>query len=139
MNRRQELQQEYKETAVQAGIFQIRNLSNGKVFLKSSPNLKTMSGQRFQLESNAHRNKVLQQEWNNFGKDAFVFEILETLSQEELSSLLAKDRLRQLEEKWINQLQPFGERGYHSRTFARRYTGDFRAGCPGSFTRLRPR
>ncbi len=113
MDRRDELKQQYKHVEVQAGVFQIRNLRNGKIFLKATLNLTTINGQLFQLNANSHRNTLLQQEWNTFGQDAFVVEILETLSQQELTSLRAKDILRHLEEKWLNTLSPYGEHGYH--------------------------
>jgi len=110
---RRELKQQYKETEVLAGVFQIRNRQNGKIYLCSNMNLKVMNRQQFQLELHSHPNKQLQHEWISDGKEAFVFEILETLSKEDRESLRAKDLLQKLEEKWLNQLQPFGERGYH--------------------------
>ena len=71
MDKKKELKLLYKEMKITAGIFQIKNLKNQKVFIKSSRNLKTMNGQQFQLEHGSHRNKKLQQEWNEFGKESF--------------------------------------------------------------------
>ena len=113
MDHKKELKLLYKETKIRAGIFQIKNIKNEKVFIKGSMNLETMKGQQFQLEHNSHINKLLQQEWNKFGKESFVFEVLEVLEQEKDVYFDAKDALRKLEEKWLDQLQPFGERGYH--------------------------
>jgi hypothetical protein len=117
---KKELKQLYKDTKITAGIFQIKNLKNQKVFLKSSTNLKTMNGQQFQLENNSHINKLLQQEYNTLGKESFVFEVLEVLKQKEGDYLDTKDALRKLEEKWLNQLQPFGDRGYHQPNTAKK-------------------
>lgn len=113
MDKKKELKNLYKEIKITAGIFQIKNLKNQKTFIKSSRNLKTMNGQHFQLEHGGHPNKKLQQEWNEFGKEAFVFEVLEVLKPQEEAYFNEKDALKKLEEKWLDQLQPFGESGYH--------------------------
>jgi len=113
MDNKKELKMLYKEIKITGGIFQIKNLINQKIFIKSSKNLKTMNGQQFQLEHGSHQNKKLQQEWNEFGKESFVFEILEVLKSNEDAFFNEKDALKKLEEKWLIQLQPFGESSYH--------------------------
>ncbi|AEG60971.1 GIY-YIG nuclease family protein [Desulforamulus ruminis] len=113
MDHKKELKQIYKENKTPAGVFQIKNMQNEKVFLKSCLDFNIMNGQRFQLEHNCHQNKLLQQEWNTFGPDSFVFEVLEVLKQKEEGYFNAKDALKKLEEKWLDQLQPFDPRGYH--------------------------
>lgn len=55
----------------------------------------------------------LQKEWNEYGESAFVFEVLETYSPEDESVYSQKDILIKLKQKWLNQLKPFGERGYN--------------------------
>lgn len=112
MNYKKDLKRIYKEIKVEAGIFQIKNIKNQKVFIKTSRNLKTINGLQFQLEHGSHSNKRLQQEWNQFGKESFVFEVLEVLKPKEVEYFNEKDALKKLEEKWLDQLQPFGDRGY---------------------------
>ncbi len=113
MDRKKELKQLYKEAEIPAGVYQIKNTSNQKVFIGSSMNLNGMNGQRFQLEMGSHRNKKLQQEWQEFGAEAFVFEVLETLKKKEEGYFDARGVLKKLEAKWLDQLQPFGDRGYN--------------------------
>ncbi|MNH44279.1 hypothetical protein D3C79_1063980 [compost metagenome] len=72
-----------------------------------------MNGKQFQLEMGGHMNKALQQEWNEYGKDAFEFEVLELLKKKEGEFVDSKDALQKLKDKWIEELQPFGERGYN--------------------------
>lgn len=115
MNRRQELQQQYKDTKQEAGVFQIRNTSNGKVWIVSTKNLRSMNGKRLELAMSTHLNKALQKEWNEFGGDAFAIEVLEVLQVKETGYFDANDALKKLEEKWLEQLQPFDERGYNKR------------------------
>ncbi|GGA13445.1 hypothetical protein GCM10008018_67930 [Paenibacillus marchantiophytorum] len=115
MNRRQELQMQYKETKQEAGVFQVRNTVNNKLWVDSTRNLRSMNGKRMQLEMGGHMNKELQKEWNEFGSDAFVMEVLEVLEVKETGYFDEKDALRKLEEKWLEQIQPFDERGYNKR------------------------
>jgi GIY-YIG catalytic domain len=113
MNRRDELKQQYKEIEIKAGIYQIKNTQNGKVFIGSTRNVKTLNGKRFELKAGASYNKELQQEWNEYGEDAFVIEMLETIKVDEEKYNNLKKDLEKLEEKWLEKLQPFGERGYN--------------------------
>ncbi len=113
VNRRDELKQQYKETKTEAGVYQIKNIKNDKIFIGSTMNLKTINGKRFELRLGSHKNQMLQKDWNEFGEEAFVFEVLETLKIKEDGYFDAKYELEKLEEKWIDRLQPFGERGYN--------------------------
>ena len=113
MDRKQELKRQYKETKTQAGVYQIRNTKNEKTFIESTMNLKTINGKRFTLDMGTYQNKQLQMEWKEFGDEAFVFEVLEILETPEDGYFDAKDALKKLKEKWLDKLQPFGERGYN--------------------------
>jgi len=115
MNRRKELQQQAKEIKIEAGIYQVRNKVNGKVFIESSMNLKTINGQEFMLDMGSHRNRKLQEEWKAFGKEAFVIEVLEVMKIKEGAGAFydPKDDLKKLHAEWLERIQPFGENGYH--------------------------
>lgn len=113
MDRKKELKQQYKEIKIEAGIFQIKNTKNNKIFIGSTRNLKTLNGTKFALENGAYTNKMLQKEWSEYGKEAFEMEVLEILKEKDDFYYNEKEELEKLEEKWLNQLQPFGERGYH--------------------------
>lgn len=113
MDRREELKRQAKEIKTEAGIYQIGNLPNGKVLIVSTRDFKTMNGKQFTLQMGSHDNKVLQQEWKEFGEDAFAFDVLEVLEQPESGYFDEKGALKKLEEKWLERLQPFGDRGYH--------------------------
>jgi hypothetical protein len=114
MDRKKELKQQYKEITVEAGVYQIKNLKNEKVFIGSTPNLKTLNGTKFMLENDGHSNKELQAEWSQFGKNAFEIEVLEILKKNDEDPYYnEKEELEKMEEKWVKQLQPYGERGYH--------------------------
>ncbi|WP_409341672.1 GIY-YIG nuclease family protein [Paenibacillus sp. MBLB4367] len=133
MNRREELLLNYEQTKRDMGIVRIRNEENGKLLLIPSPNIQgTINSQRFQLTSGVHRNKELQSEWKVCGETRFTIEVLELLdtgddvlfdyrdikSPEGMRADVVRDykkQLQALERKWLDELQPYGERGYHKK------------------------
>ena len=115
MKTRKEMHLEYKERVKPSGVFQVKNIANGKVLLGSSLNLEgPLNKHRFMLRVNGHLNKALQKDWNELGPDHFSFEILETVQIKDNPNFNLKDELTLLEEIWLEKLQPFGERGYNS-------------------------
>ncbi|MCQ6264220.1 GIY-YIG nuclease family protein [Fictibacillus sp. WQ 8-8] len=113
MDRKKELKQQYMETKIEAGVYLIRNTANQKIFIGSTRNLKTINGKRFELEQGSSMNKTLQEEWNEFGKDGFEFEVLEVLEKKDDGYFNEKKALEKLEYKWLQELKPFGGRGYN--------------------------
>nr|WP_243734971.1 DUF2087 domain-containing protein [Paenibacillus turpanensis] len=119
--KRKQLVADFMDSKRTIGVYQILNQANGKRFVGSSVRLDSiLARHRFTLQLGTHSNKVLQQEWKEYGEESFVFEILELLKPEEEEtrgrpiSRVSKEMLEKLEEKWIADLQPFGERGYNS-------------------------
>jgi hypothetical protein len=111
---RKELQREYQERMKPSGVYQVRNLSNGKVLLGSSLNLDgLLNRNRFMLRNNGHLNKELQKDWNELGPDQFVFDVLEVVQVQDDPNFNLKDELTLLEQIWLEKLHPFGERGYN--------------------------
>jgi predicted transcriptional regulator len=112
---RQDIKREYKERKKPAGVFQVKNIANGKMLLGSSLNLEgPLNGHKFMLTNGSHRNAALQEDWNTFGPDKFVFEILEVVKVKDDPNFNLIDELTLLEQIWIEKLQPFGERGYNT-------------------------
>lgn len=114
-DRKKELKQRYLEIKIEGGVYQIRNTINNKVLVMATPNFKTMNGRRMELRSGGFRNRRLQEEWKQYGEDAFVFEVLEVLPETEDPFFDKRGELSRLEEKWLERLQPYEERGYHLR------------------------
>ncbi|NEU32057.1 GIY-YIG nuclease family protein [bacterium LRH843] len=113
MDRRKQLKQHFKEITVEAGVYQIKNNKNGKIFIGSTRNIKSLNGVTFSLENNVHNNKSLQAEWNEFGKDAFSIDIVEILKKKDDPYFNEKKALAELESKWLDQIQPFGDKGFN--------------------------
>jgi|SRR6266487_4540309 len=109
-----ELNREYLERPKLAGVFQVKNTATGKVLLGSSLNLEgVLNGHRFMLKTGSHRNKTLQADWNEYGADNFVFEILEVVQVKEDPNFNLSDELTLLEMIWLEKLQPVGDKGYN--------------------------
>ncbi len=113
MDRKKELKQQYQEIKIDAGVYQIRNTINQKIFITSTRNLKTINGKLFGLKNGSFPNRKLQQDLHEFGPETFVIEVLEVLEKKEDAYFDEKDALKKLKEKWLEKIQPFGDRGYN--------------------------
>jgi hypothetical protein len=114
MKTRKELKEEYKQMKFRMGVFGIRNTLNGKIFIGSSLDLKAIwNAQRFQLEAGMHQNAALQKEWKEIGAANFVYEIIEEIEPSEDKPLDNAKDIKALEQMLIDELQPFGDKGYN--------------------------
>jgi hypothetical protein len=112
---RKELKAKYKAAGTVAGVFQIRNHVNGKIFLGTAQNLPgILNSNKFQLINGSHPNACLQAEWKQFGPGAYSFETLDELPAVEDSREI-RTELTQLAELWLEKLKPYGENGYNPR------------------------
>jgi len=117
MKTRKELNEEYKHMKFQMGVFQIKNNLNGKIYIGSSLDLKAIwNAQKLQLGIGMHKNSDLQKEWKEFGAENFSYEILEEISESDDKDIDYKKELKALEAMVIEELQPFGNKGYHKAT-----------------------
>jgi hypothetical protein len=109
-----ELKRQYKENLPPMGIYQIRNLVTGKVFIGRAQNLPgIINSQRFQLKMGAHKNSALQSDWKKYGEDQFAFEVLDELNRNGQPEQDYLKELALLEDMWLDKLKPYGETGYN--------------------------
>jgi hypothetical protein len=114
MKTRKEMKEEYKNMTFSMGVFQIKNNSNGKIFIGSSLDLKAIwHAQKFQLDIGMHRNAALQKDWKEYGSENFSYSIIETLTPVENGNVDYKKEVKVLEAMVIENLQPFDEKGYN--------------------------
>ena len=113
---KKELKRQYKQSPPPMGVYQIRNLVNNKIFISSGQNLNGKSNSfKFQLSSGLHYNSELQKDYNKYGEENFVFEVLDTLEPKEDPLYNYAEDLKTLLELWIEKLQPFDDKGYNLR------------------------
>ncbi|MBE0564487.1 MAG: metalloregulator ArsR/SmtB family transcription factor [Krumholzibacteria bacterium] len=104
----------YKQAVRQAGIYGIRNLRSGRLLLGSALNLHgPLNRHRAQLGFGSHPCPALQADWNELGPEAFSFEVFDTVDPE-LQGPERDAALKALEQEWIANLQPFGDRCYNT-------------------------
>ena len=76
----------------------------------ASPNLPGMlNRQRFQLEHGSHPDRELQKDWNEFGPDAFTFEVLDQLEPSSEAGYDPSEDLSVLVQMWRDTLKASGE------------------------------
>jgi len=92
------------EDILKCGIYKIENLKKQKIYVGKSTNiLKRFRTHKYFLKNNKHYNKELQQDWNVFKENDFIFETIQTYNREELS---------EKETYWIEKLDTFNN-GYN--------------------------
>ncbi|MEC0228304.1 GIY-YIG nuclease family protein [Paenibacillus alba] len=111
-SKRKELQEEFKQIKTNMGVIQISNKISGKIYVDSYPNLKNkwMTIQ-MQLDSGRFANAQLQKDWKELGTEAFAFEVLEEKETDDVADI--KWELKQMEKLWLDELQPYGDKGYN--------------------------
>ena len=98
--------QAYKNSELnnKSGIYQIRNIINNKIYIGSTKNLNRRRKEHFGLlRLNKHCNTKLQNSFNKYGKENFIFEVVEFCEIEYLT---------ECEQYWIDKLNVF-KNGYN--------------------------
>jgi group I intron endonuclease len=98
----------------ESGVYQIRCLRNGKVYIGSALNLARRQREHWNaLRAGKHANERLQHAWDRYGPEQFTFTVLE---------LVGSDRLIDVEQAWINRTQS-GRDGFNIHMVARSALG----------------
>jgi len=114
MTDRKALLQACKEKKTRAGVYQLRNLNNGKVLVGSTTTLDTIRNSLYvQLKAGSHMAADLQADWNAMGENAFTFEVLAEHEPAPDSPRDLRTELRELENMFLNEIRPYGDRGYN--------------------------
>ncbi len=112
MIKRRKLMAEFKQVKTYMGVYQIKNTVNGKIYIEGNPNIKnkwfTLS---WTLNDGRFANSGLQNDWKQFGADAFEYQVLEEKDTEGI--LDVRYAAKQLEKEWLEKLQPYGDKGYN--------------------------
>ncbi|MBO9609837.1 MAG: GIY-YIG nuclease family protein [Paenibacillaceae bacterium] len=120
--RKKELAAAYTQTIRPVGVYQIRNTSNGKVWVDGTMDLGGASN-RFDFMKQTNMNTIfeLREDWKTFGSSCFVFEELDRLKPKEEAAGDPGERARLQGELdvllalWLDKLQPYDDKGYNKR------------------------
>src|ERR1039458_7042882 len=91
----------------QSGIYRIRNIVNGMLYIGSAINFTRRWWQhRQELRDNIHHSPRLQNSWNKYGAEAFEFGIIELV--------LDRNQLMEREQFWLDYYDSSNkEKGYN--------------------------
>jgi group I intron endonuclease len=88
---------------VLCGVYAIENTATNKVYIGSSSNIHArFASHRHALRHGIHKNKHLQSSWKKHGEKAFVFHVIEIVSEE---------RLLEKEQEWIDSFGDYNITG----------------------------
>ncbi len=97
-----------EHSTARSGIYQIRCLLDGKVYIGSAVNIRgRWATHRLRLSRGTHVNQHLQAAWRLHGADQFVFEVVELVSE--------KVDLIRVEQEWLDRTRCFKrDKGYNA-------------------------
>ena len=83
----------------------MRCAPSGEVWVAGAPNVEPQHQRHwFGLRTGGHHNRTMQASWNAHGGEAFSFEVLERLGDEELTPLGRADLIKARERHWLAAL-----------------------------------
>lgn len=102
-----------EELKCKAGIYQIRNLVDNKIYIGSANNLYKRKNHQhlYMLKKGIHYNNKLQDAFNESGEENFIFEVIEFIEDEDI--------LIEIEQYWIDRFDVVNE-GYNKNPIADR-------------------
>lgn len=114
MTNKKALKKQYQQSHRPMGIWAIRNLVNDKVLIGFALDLPgILNRHKFELEKGGHKCLSLQEDWDKLGGERFSFEILDEISPRPDPDYDYRADLVMLEDMWLENLTPFGEKGYN--------------------------
>ena len=97
MKTKKELKAAYKEMKPIAGVFQVENTQNGMVLIEGAADMQSKwNRHQTELKFGSHRNKKLQQDWNDCGVENFVYSIQSELKLKEDGNTTLSSELKLL-------------------------------------------
>ncbi len=101
----------YKARKVLGGVYSITNRETGEKYIFAAQDLEGAENRfRFMQSTDSCTVLAMQKEWRIYGKDAFVFEILETLEKKEEETAKAfKEEVAVLAKLWQEKTEEPGD------------------------------
>lgn len=114
MQTKKEIKDAYKSLKFRAGIFQIKNTLNDRIYLQITTDLdRAYNADLFKLNACMHPNKSLQKDWNEFGANNFEMTLYDELAvKDTLTPAEIQQELKALLEIHILELKNTGKYVY---------------------------
>jgi hypothetical protein len=95
----------YKERKVEAGIYAVRCTASDQVWVGSAPDLSTIQNRLwFTLRQGSNPHRSLQAAWAAHGEEAFSFEAVERLTDDDDPNYIRTAALKSLHAEWVDKL-----------------------------------
>tara|TARA_R110001632_G_scaffold170150_2_gene289143 strand:+ start:1029 stop:1364 length:336 start_codon:yes stop_codon:yes gene_type:complete len=105
MKTKKELKEAYKQLKIPMGVFQIKSRKNNKVLIDHSIDMVSKwNRHKMELKFGNHRNRGFQKDWNEYGEENFVFEVLSELKMSEDEGTNYTKELKMLQDMVIEEL-----------------------------------
>jgi len=106
-----------EQKQLNSGVYKIVNIINNKLYIGSSAYLRFRKSAHFSdLRKNKHHSQYLQEEYDKYGRENFVFEVIEYIED--------KNKLIEREQYWMDYYKSYeGDRGYNMSPTAGNSTG----------------
>ena len=105
MKTKKELKEAYKQMKIPMGVFQIKNIRNSKVLIDYSIDMESKwNRHKMELKFGNHRNRNFQKDWNEYGEENFVFDVLSELKKSEEENINYNKELKILQDMVIEEL-----------------------------------
>ena len=105
MKTKKELKEEYKQLKIPMGVFQIKNIKNNKVLIDYSIDMESKwNRHKMELKFGNHRNRNFQKDWNEYGEENFVFDVLSELIKSGEENINYNKELKTLQDMVIEEL-----------------------------------
>jgi len=106
MKTKKELKEAYKQMKTPMGVFQIKNIQNNKVLIDHSIDMESKwNRHKMELKFGNHRNRGFQKDWNEYGEENFVFDVLSDLKIREEENTNYNKELKTLQEMVTEELK----------------------------------
>jgi len=106
----------YKENWRPMGVYRIRNNISGRSLVAASSDIPSiLNRHRAQLNFGSHPDRGLQRDWNEFGQNAFEFEVLDTLTPPGDHGYDPTEDLHVLEDLWQAKLAVSEDQAYSTK------------------------
>lgn len=94
----------HKERKIEAGIYAVRCSASNGIWVGRAPDLSTIQNRLwFTLRHGINAHPMLVQDWREYGEEAFAFEIVERLKDDDMA--YARDRvLKERLAHWVEAL-----------------------------------
>lgn len=94
-----------EERKVEAGIYAVRCTASAQVWVGSAPDLATIQNRLwFTLRQGCNPHRSLQDAWAAHGSEAFAFELVERLTDDDGLGYIRNAALKSLHAHWVAKL-----------------------------------